>query len=158
MPYVIDGNNLVGCAPDISLDDPQAKTKIINIARNFQENKRCSVIMVFDGPPGKGVRREELSARFTVLYPREGSSADEEIRQILSGFNYFKDVVLVTSDRKLKDFAREKGAKTLNSIEFYFELKRLSLVSGEKQENLKRINTELSDREVDQWLKIFHES
>ena len=158
MPYVIDGNNLVGCAPDISLDDPQAGAKIVTIARNFQENKKCSVIVVFDGRPRNGMRREELSARFTVMYPREGSSADEEIREILSGFNYFKDVVLVTSDRKLKDFAREKGAKTINSIEFYFELKRLSLISGVKEENLKRINTELSDREVDQWLKIFHES
>ncbi len=158
MPYVIDGNNLVGCAPDISLADPQADAKIINIARNFQENKKCSVIVVFDGRPGNGVRRQELSSRFTVLYPRDGSSADEEIRQILNGFNNFKDVMLVTSDRKLKDFAREKGAKTINSIEFYFELKRLSLISGVKEENLKRINTELSDREVDQWLKIFHES
>lgn len=158
MPYVIDGNNLVGCSPDVSPDDPQAEAKIIYIARKFQENKKCTVIMVFDGGPGSGVRRQELSSRFTVLYPRDGSSADEEIREILNGFNYFKDVVLVTSDRELKEFAREKGAKTINSIEFYFELKRLSHISGKNEENLKRINTELSDREVDQWLKIFHES
>ena len=69
--------------------------------------------------------------------------------------NYFKDVTLVTSDRELKNFAKKKGAKTVNSIEFYFELKRFNRFSGKKEESQKRINTALSDTEVDQWMKIF---
>ncbi|MCP5104766.1 MAG: hypothetical protein GY950_15380 [bacterium] len=157
MPYIIDGNNLVGCAPDISLDDPEARAKILFVVGKFQENKKCNVIVVFDGEPAGGVRREEVSSKFTVLYPKDGNSADDEIRELLDGFNYFKDVVLVSSDRQLKTCARKKGAKTVNSIEFYFELKRFTHIYGKKEETRKRINTELSDSEVDQWLKIFDE-
>jgi predicted RNA-binding protein with PIN domain len=155
MPYIIDGNNLVGSAPDISHGDPEAKTKILYLVGKFQEDKNCNIVVVFDGEPRHGVRREEVSSRFSVLYPRFGSTADDEIREILDGFNNCKDVVLVSSDRALKTLAREKGARTVNSIEFYYELKRFSHIRGKKEASQKRIDAELSDREIDLWLKIF---
>lgn len=157
MPYIIDGNNLVGCAPDIALEDPDARSKLILAVHKFQASKKNNVTVVFDGGSDDGVRRREMSSKFTVLFPRDGHSADDEIREILNGFNYYKDVVLVSSDRALKSFAKEKGAKTVNSIEFYFELKRYSHIHVKKEETQKRIDAELSDTEVDQWLKIFDE-
>lgn len=158
MPYIIDGNNLLGSAPDIAPDDPDARNKIILIVGKFQEDKNSNVIIVFDGAPHNGVRRQEISSKFTILYPHYGNSADDEIREILCSFNYFKDVVLVSSDRSLKDFAREKGAKTINSIEFYFELKRFTHKHGKKEAKQKRIDAKISDKEIDQWMKIFDES
>jgi predicted RNA-binding protein with PIN domain len=156
MPYIIDGNNLVGCAPDISLEDPDARKRILQVVKKFQENKKNNVIVVFDGEPDSGVRRQEESSKFTVVYPKDGNSADDEIKEILSKFHYFKDVVLVSSDRDLKSYAKKKGARTVNSIEFYFELKRFSHIHVRKEENQKRIEAELSETEVDQWLKIFN--
>lgn len=155
MPYIIDGDNLIGSSPDISREDADARTQLLSLIRGFQENKNSNVTVVFDGAPQNGVRREELRTKFCVVYPRNGSTADDEIKCILDGLNYFKDVVLVTSDRALKDYAKKKGAKTVNSIEFYFELKRISRISGKKEESRKRIDAELSDMEVDQWMKIF---
>ena len=155
MPYVIDGDNLIGSSPDISLEDPEARSKLLRILTKFQGNKKVNVIVVFDGMPEKGVQREDICSKFCVRYPHPGLSADDEIRRIFNDFNYFKDVILVSSDRELKDYARKKGAKTLNSIEFYFELKRISRLHGKKEETKKRIDAQLSDREVDQWLKIF---
>lgn len=157
MPYIIDGDNLIGSSPDINLDDPQARPKLLQIVKRFQENKNYNVIIVFDGGPEAGVHREELTTKLSLRHPRDGDTADDEIKQILRGFNYFKDVVLVTSDRELKDFAKKKGAKTINSIEFYFELKRVSRISGKKEESRKRIDAELSDHEVDHWMKIFEQ-
>lgn len=158
MPYIIDGNNLVGCAPDISLEDPEARTKLIHIVSKFQESRQNSVIIVFDGYPDGGVRRYDAASKFSVVYPKDGNTADDEIREILSGFNYYKDVILVSSDRELKSYARKKGARTLNSIEFYFELKRMSHIYGKKEENQKRIDAKLSDMEIDHWLKIFDDN
>lgn len=155
MPYIIDGDNLIGSSPDISREDANARPQLIALVRAFQENKNSNVTIVFDGAPQNGVRREEVRAKFCVVYPRNGSSADDEIKSILDHLNYFKDVVLVTSDRALKDYAKNKGAKTVNSIEFYYELKRVSRISGKKEESRKRIDAELSDMEVDQWMKIF---
>lgn len=155
MPYIIDGDNLIGSSPDITQEDPDARTKLISIVQNFQERKNSNVTVVFDGAPQSGVHREEVRTKFCVRYPRNGSNADEEIKHILDGLNYFKDVILVTSDRDLKDYAKKKGAKTVNSIEFYYELKRISRISGKQEESRKRIDAELSDMEVDQWMKIF---
>lgn len=157
MPYVIDGNNLVGCAPDISLDDPGARTRILLVVKRFQENKKNNVIVVFDGEPDVMLPGQGSSSKFSVVFPKFGDSADDEIKNILNGFNNFKDVVLVTSDSELKKFAKKKGARTVNSIEFYFELRRFSRIHGIKEENQKRINAKLSDTEVDQWMKIFDE-
>lgn len=155
MPYVIDGNNLVGCSPDISLKDPNARDRVIRIVKRFQENRNNSVVIVFDGAPDAGVRRWEESTKLTVIYPKGGNTADDEIKEILDGFHYFKDVVLVSSDRELKTFAKKKGARTVNSIEFYYELKRFSHIHVKREESQKRIEAELSDSEVDQWLKVF---
>ncbi|MCP5051861.1 MAG: hypothetical protein GY940_32135 [bacterium] len=157
MPYIIDGDNLIGSSPDISQDDPESRSRLVAIVRKFQESKKSNVTLVFDGQPENGVHREDMATKFCVRYPRNGTSADDEIKHMLEGFHYFKDVVLVTSDRDLKTFAKKKGARTINAIEFYFELKRYSRISGRKEESLKRIDAELSDREVDQWMKIFDE-
>jgi predicted RNA-binding protein with PIN domain len=155
MPYIIDGANLMGSCTDISLDDPQARPKLVLILKKYQETKKSNVIVVFDGSPGNGGSHEELSSKFSVQYPPQGSTVDEEITRILDRFNCFKDVVVVTSNRELKSTAKKKGARTVNSIEFYFELKRISHISGKEEESKKRIDAELSDREVDHWLKIF---
>jgi len=155
MPYIIDGNNLIGSCSEISREDPEGRSKLVHIIRRFQENRNNNIIIVFDGVPGNGVHREEVSPKLCVRYPLEGSSADEEIKQILECFDYFKDVILVTSDRELREFARKKGAKIINSIEFFFQLKRDSRISGMKEESEKRIDARLTDQEVDLWLKIF---
>jgi predicted RNA-binding protein with PIN domain len=155
MPYIIDGDNVIGSSPDISLEDPKARLKLIYIIRKFQENKKNNVTIVFDGMPENGVQREDISEKFCVRYPPPGSSADDEIMRILNDFNYFKDVIVVTSDRDLRTFAKKKGAKIINSIEFYFQLKRISRIHGKKEETKKRIDTQLSDTEVEQWMKIF---
>lgn len=157
MPYIIDGDNLIGSSPDIVLEDPEARSKLIYIVQKFQENKNSNVTLVFDGEPENGVQREDINTKFCVRYPQYGNSADDEIKNILEGFHYFKDVTLVSSDRELKAFAKKKGAKTINSIEFYFELKRFSRASGKVEESKKRIDAELSDGEIDQWMKIFEE-
>ena len=155
MPYIIDGNNLIGSSPDISLDDPEARKKIIYILLRFQENKRNNIIVVFDGEPDRSIKEHIVKDKFTVLFPKYECSADDRIKELINNHKNSRDVILITSDRELKFFAKDNGVKTINSIEFYFELKRVYRISGKKDATLKRINTELSDNEVKQWLKIF---
>lgn len=156
MPYIIDGNNLIGSSPDLSLHDLEARKKILFIIRKFQENKKNNVIVVFDGKPDDVLHKKLVTNKFTIQYPQYGSSADEEIKKILNNYINFKDVILVSSDRELKSYAKKKGARTINSIEFYFELKRIYRISGKREAKQKRINTTLSKGEVDNWMKIFN--
>lgn len=155
MPFIIDGNNLIGSSPDISLDDPNSRKKLILLIKKFQENKNNNILVVFDGEPIGNLHIQPISNKLTVMFPKYGSSADEEIKKLLDSYNDFRDVMLVSSDRELKSFAKKKGAKVVNSIEFYFELKRLSHFFGKKEESQKRINLKLTKNEIDRWLKIF---
>jgi len=157
MPYIIDGNNLIGSTRDIALDDKDAREKIVTLIRKFQESKNTKVTVVFDGEPSGGLVKNHASAKLTVVFPHYGNTADDEIKRILSGYHQINDVILVSSDRELKKFAKEKGAKTRNSIEFYYELKKTHYISGKKEETLKRINTSLSQNEIENWMKIFNQ-
>lgn len=155
MPYIIDGNNLIGCAPDFSLGDPEARSKMVAIIRKFQESRNTKVTVVFDGEPQGSERHNPINSKLTVVYPRYGLSADDEIKGMLENGQHAKETVLVTTDRELKSFAKEKGVRTVNSIEFYFTLKKAFVSQGRKEETLKRVNTRVSKSEVEQWLKIF---
>lgn len=157
MPYIIDGNNLIGSSPDISLEDKDSRQKIIYILKKYQEVKNNNIIVVFDGGPDMILNGKFLKNKFTIKYPKYGDSADDEIKKILNKYSNFKDVILVSSDRELKSFAKKKGARTINSIEFYFELKRVYHINGKKEKLKKRINVEISEKEVDSWMKIFSE-
>lgn len=156
MPYIIDGNNLIGCAPDFSLGDPEARGKMVAIIRKFQESRNTKVTVVFDGEPQGSERHNPINSKLTVVYPRFGLSADDEIKGMLENGQHAKETVLVTTDRELKSFAKEKGVRTVNSIEFFFTLKKAFVSQGRKEETLKRVNTRVSKNEVEQWLKIFN--
>jgi len=155
MPYIIDGNNLIGCAPDFSLSDPEARGKMISLVRKFQESKNTKVTLVFDGEPQGSELHNPINSKLLVIYPRYGLTADDEIKRILENYQHVKETVLVTTDRELKTFAKEKGVRTVNSIEFYYTLKKAFVSQGRKEETLKRVNNRVSQNEVEQWLKIF---
>jgi predicted RNA-binding protein with PIN domain len=156
MAYIIDGNNLIGCSQEIPQDDLNGREKIVHLVKKFQEKRKTSVTVVFDGAPDYGSYQNNSNTKFKVVFPRYGKSADDEIKEILNTYNHFRDVTVVTSDRELKTYAKDKGAKTINSIEFYYELKRISRIRGKEEERKKRINQKLSDSEVDQWMKFFN--
>ena len=156
MAYIIDGNNLIGSAPDFSLADPESRGKMVSFIKKFQESKNTKITVVFDGEPQGSELKNPINAKLTVVYPRYGLTADDEIKRILDNYQQLKEVILVTTDRELKKYAKEKGARTINSIEFYFTLKKAFLSQGKKEETLKRVNTRVSQNEVEQWLKIFN--
>lgn len=155
MPYIIDGNNLIGASPEMSLEDSEAKEKLTEILNKYQMTRNNNIILIFDGPSETSGSKKELNNKFTVIYCPEAKSASEKIKSQLTNYNNFKDVVLITSDKELKKFGKNKGAKVINAIEFYYELKRFNRINGKKEESQKRIDAELSDNEVDQWMKIF---
>ena len=156
MAYLIDGNNLIGSAPDFSLADPESRGKMVSLIRKFQESKNTKITVFFDGEPQSSELKNPINAKLTVVYPRYGLTADDEIKRMLDNYQQHKEIILVTTDRELKKYAKDKGARTINSIEFYFTLKKAFLSQGKKEETLKRVHTLVSQNEVEQWLKIFN--
>jgi len=155
MPYVIDGNNVIGSSPDLVQTETGSRQKLIEMVVQFQKHRNNSVVLVFDGARGEENIPPLGDGRFSVLFPNEGQSADDLIIHLINEYTNCRDVVLVSSDKKLKDLAKEKGGRTLNAIEFYFDLKRANRIQDKREEKEKRIHGEISDNEVDQWMKIF---
>jgi len=157
MPTVIDGNNLIGSSPEMSLGDPNARRRMVQLLQHYQRSRKGKLIVVFDGEPDPDLPGEKHSDRFAVVFPKFGQTADDEIKSILNRYHDHRNVLLVSSDRELKSFARSKGAKTMNSIEFYFHLKKISREIDAKAESSKRIHTTITSKEVDHWLKVFED-
>lgn len=155
MPYVIDGNNVIGSSPELTQGEAGSRQKLIDMVVQFQKHRNNSVVLVFDGARGEENIPPSDDGRFTVLFPDDGESADDVIERLMKDYTNCRDVVLVSSDKKLKDLARERGGRTLNAIEFYFDLKRINRIQDRRQEKEKRIHGVISENEVDQWMKIF---
>lgn len=156
MPYVIDGNNVIGSSPDLAQSESgSSRQKLIDLVVQFQKHRNNSIVLVFDGAPADEKIPPPGDNRLSVLFACDGESADDRIMELLKEYSHGRDLVLVSSDKKLKDCAREKGGRAMNAIEFYFDLKRANRIQDKREEKEKRIHNELSDHEVDHWMKIF---
>lgn len=151
MAYMIDGHNLIGQLPDISLDDPNDEAKLIQKLASFaaRTGKRC--LVVFDhGLPGGTSRMSSRAVQ--VVFASARSSADrvmmERIRKIPDPIGW----TVVSSDRDVQAVARSRRMNTLHSEEFVHLLQappRPKIDAGEAAD------VQLSDAEVDEWLDLF---
>jgi predicted RNA-binding protein with PIN domain len=150
MPYLIDGHNLIGQLPDISLTDPNDEAKLVTKLRSFaaRTGKKCHV--VFDhGTPG-GKSKLSNNSVGVVFAAKPGEADDIMIRRIREARDVKKWTV-ISSDQRVLSTARRKGMKTMRSIDFAdYIRKRLALPAKEENPNVY-----VSPAEVDEWLEIF---
>ncbi len=97
MPYLIDGNNLIGHIPDLSLADRESRLLLVSRLRRF---------------------------------------------------------FVVSSDRDVRDFARQHGAKSITCADFHRELKG-ALREYRKAAELEKNEEPPTPLEVRQWGDIF---
>lgn len=155
MPYLIDGSNLIGYIPYLTLDDPRSKYRLVTQLLVFQRIKKIKIILVFDGPPdlyliGKEFRRK----KFVIIYPSHDENADTTIKTWIEKQTDLRRFYVISSDREIKVFARMKGAKVKGCDEFFKELKA-SLKEYQDAKAMKKSDKQLSPLEVNHWLEVF---
>jgi predicted RNA-binding protein with PIN domain len=153
MPYLIDGNNLMGHIFPHSFREKQSKYNLIYDLLIFQRRKRTRVSVVFDGAAEPGLEKFQKK-EFSIIYPPLDQKADEIIKEIISRETDLRRFFVVSSDREIKSFAKSKGAKALSSKEFNRELKT-ALKQNRKFQEFQKEVSELSPLEIDHWLMIF---
>jgi predicted RNA-binding protein with PIN domain len=153
--YLIDGNNFIGHSSPAELRDPQSKHRLVSKLQRFQRQKKTRVLVVFDGNPDSDFIDERFRKKyFSVLFPSFDQNADEVIKEIISKQTDLRRFFVVSSDREIKNFAKEKGAKPLSCEEFERELKSALKEHRESQAEEKKVAPP-SSFEINQWLKIF---
>jgi len=138
MPYLIDGDNLLGTWPGRKRSDAERRSLAFQLDR-FAVRRQRRVLVVFDGMPPPGLQLGP-GARFAG----SAQTADDVILEILRDQQDRRGWIVVTSDRSLGDQCRYLKARLERCDEFR---KRL----GQEPEQ------EKPDREsdVDYWLQQF---
>jgi predicted RNA-binding protein with PIN domain len=150
MPYLIDGHNLIpklGLRLD-SLDD---EMELVARLQEFCRLRRAQVEVYFDGaPPGFASTRKE--GMVTAHFVRKGATADAAIEnRLLKLKKTARNWTVVSSDRRVQGAAGAAQAKSMPAEEFAREMARAQRSGSGKTGS----ETELSDDDVKEWLKIF---
>lgn len=152
MPYLIDGNNVIGGMGNLDPDPHKSRKRLIGELAIFIKAKRQKVRVVFDGAQDPDFPEGARMRGVHVSYAKSGSDADQRIKDIVRRSTSPRDITLVSSDRDLSSFVSAKGAKIMSSRDFRHELDdaREQLSMTEK--------THLSLKiDVEEWMKFFLE-
>lgn len=142
MHIVIDGYNLIHQSVqfgNIDRDDLQAgREALVDALVMYKKVKPYSITVVFDGhkaPPGMP-RRERLKG-IDLRYSKPGELADAVIKRMASRER--EQMMVVSSDREIIDFAARKGAAVISSSEFEqrLSLARMMDIKGESEDDLR---------------------
>lgn len=157
MPYIVDGNNLLGHLSPLELRNMQSRRTLVARLSIFQKIKRTKVHVVFDGPPDPEMAQEvKASSRkaLSVLSPEPGSSADSVIKDLIMKQTDRRRLFVVSTDREIRSFARTQGAKSLNSADFLRELKKAEKRFLRAAELRKDVPAP-SELEIEHWIELF---
>jgi len=157
MAYLIDGNNLLGALFPGQHRDPENKRKLVRRLIAFQRSRRSRIILVFDGAASADA--EAMAAgreRFDIVHPPPGENADQAIGEILEGMTDLRKLVVVSSDREIRTFARLKGAVLMSAPEFKSELNR-TLKARREDKEMEKGEPGPTSLEVNLWSQLFKE-
>src|SRR5919108_1899999 len=122
MHLLVDGHNLIGQMPGISLADADDEAQLVMLLRGYATRKRGrQVVVVFDhgvyGHPqmldGYGV---------TCYFAKSPQDADAQLIRRLKAISRPGEWALVTSDQHVAGVARERGVRVIDSQEFAAQL------------------------------------
>jgi predicted RNA-binding protein with PIN domain len=149
MPYLIDGHNLIGKIPTLSLDELDDEKELIQLLQNFCQAAVKDVEVYFDHS-SSGHARASVHGRVTARFVRSGETADQAIARHLKRLgNRAANWTIVSSDKQVLAAAKRARAKTISSESFSKEL------FAEQSSDGSTDSPEISHEEVEVWLKLF---
>lgn len=137
--YIIDGNNLLGKIKNkiSGVNDPQMyREKLAFLLERYFSTKKVRVTLNFDGHPRDAIKVSKIK----IIYSENKPADDLIVHQIETAKNP-KHIVVVSSDRKIMEFAKACSCTVLKSEELIPELFPKQ-ISGTEEEIIKEINPE----------------
>ncbi|HMO59110.1 MAG TPA: NYN domain-containing protein [Roseiflexaceae bacterium] len=153
MNLLIDGHNLIGQLPNLSLADPDDEAKLVVLLRSYAARHRCAITVIFD----RGVvgHPQRLSGNgVTCRFAHSPQDADEQLLRRIAAIKQPRDWRIVTSDRAVARAATAHDIEVVDSATF---ARRLLDPAGRNSRKraaapLPRRERPLSDTEVDEWM------
>ena len=131
MAYIIDGHNLIGILPDISLSQPDDEARLMARLLSYRAQGAGNMIVFFDGnplsvaaEPGRRPASMPSWPGMVVHYAPAGKSADDAIVDFLLAARQPGQYAVVTNDQGLIARVRSLGASILLASEFSSQMAR----------------------------------
>ena len=157
MPILIDGHNLIGRLPTISLQDPDDEDQLLHMLISYRARTGQRITVVFD--PGGGFSLSEVRRQggIEVVFAPHGGNADTVIARRVRRSRDPRGWLVVTSDRQLADTVSQLGARVRSSEAFARDLAPASEATDEDLLPPEK-DRPPTPEEVDSWLALFDDS
>jgi predicted RNA-binding protein with PIN domain len=153
LPYLIDGNNLLGSWGGPAGGDDR-RGEVVRRVAAFCRARNVKATIVFDGHP----LRPEMAAQdlgpVSLRVPPPGVDADTVIRELLDRAPRPAELIVVTSDKALYSYARTMGAAVLRAHEW----NALERKIGQARESTPGAEKPEREDDVEGWLRKFGSS
>ena len=145
--YIIDGNNLIGKINFLhkiqQKDKQRSREKIAFMIDNYFHDKNAKVTIHFDG-----FKNLPIKLNNTKIVYSDSESADDNIKNQIELANNSKNLVVITSDNNIQEFARVCSCLIIKSEEF------AKTIRSKKQDDEKDIIEKMKN-DVEEWRELF---
>jgi predicted RNA-binding protein with PIN domain len=148
LPILIDGHNLIGQMPTLSLEDPHDEEMLVTLLRSYQARTGKAITVVFD-PGGGALAQTQRIGGVEVVFASPGSTADAVIARRVRASRDPQGWLVVTSDQQLTGTVSRQGARVQSAAAFATQLSRPTEPPPEWREKPP------SSEEVEAWLSLF---
>ncbi len=149
MPILIDGHNLIGRLPTLSLRDPHDEEKLVRLLMSYRARTGKVITVVFDPGEGVALAGTRRLGGIEVVFASSGSSADAVIARRVQQSGNPPAWLVVTSDGELAEAVTRDGARVQSAEAFASELTRSDDDSPDWRD------MPPSPDEVEDWLTLF---
>jgi predicted RNA-binding protein with PIN domain len=152
VPYLIDGNNLLGSWGGPRGEDDR-RAEVVRRVSEFCRLRGARATVVFDGHPLRGDMEKQQLGDVLLRVPERGVDADTVIRELIDRASRPAELVVVSSDKELYSYAKTMGASAIRAHEWNALERQLLAQRGRSSSEA----GEKPEREDDMkgWLKKF---
>ena len=154
MPYLIDGNNLIHALMEVG---PEVRRvglcEVLAEALPIGED----ITVVFDGPHPEGGLPGELAERLEAIFT-PGHPADETICARIDTDSAPRRLIVVSSDREIRQAATRRRCQSVTSEDFAREVCRLLRKASQRaprRPEPPEKRSGLDEGQTDDWLRLF---
>ena len=143
----VDGYNVINSWPNLKqrkdFSFEAARQTLIDKLHNYGVFKACKIVLVFDAHKVMGSleKKEEVNKNISVIFTKDGETADSYIEKQVNSLGRKHEIVVVTSDSLEQQTIFQRGAVRMSSLEFYSEIVKVEKsikVNADKNKNIDR--------------------
>ena len=152
----VDGYNVINSWPNLKqrkdFSFEAARQTLIDKLHNYGVFKACKIVLVFDAHKVMGSleKKEEVNKNISVIFTKDGETADSYIEKQVNSLGRKHEIVVVTSDSLEQQTIFQRGAVRMSSLEFYSEIVKVEKSIKVKADKNKTIDRNSVSDNIDE--------